>query len=1011
MTQEADRPNFFIILDLDPDARWDPAAFERSLAEHRSTWSRLRNSGIKTHPNTVLARWCLSHFKDIERVMRDPGLRRQEQAAARQVRVDDQRRQLDEFVEKLDLMLTKGFLYDIESKTLKADAIGVAGADAALRQRLAGVDVRSFERVRAGQERLDPTSERVIKANLAILAESSLYTALARVDRTITEASPRDKLLKAAADLYRKALNTADKTKPQVGAMEQLAGQAKRVFSDDDLTRRYKFSMLVAPLEELAERYKKNLESVRMVDASQAERFLRAAAEKRIDPDLAREFLISYFSELHWTVELPGPATGRELKRLVACPRCETLNEPDAPSCRNCGRVMREACPRCGLDVSAGARVCPQCNFPTGERDWAEYLVEEAESALGREDIDGATENVVRAEHAWPAAADSTNDLAVRIRSAREGITRLEAARGQQAKHIAALMQDDQYRTALLRLRGLSVRLPAAAELIAECERKVAQAHELCRAAERPGTSNDRKAELFLQALRICKDYEPARQGLESIPPEPPHDLQVVVDDKRRVVQLAWEQNSAAGCGWVVVRAEGIDAPISAADLPGQKASRGVSSLTWTDPDPMIGAPVRYAVYAQRGAVLSARAAVAPEVVFLTMPCELTAKAADRAIELNWTIPPNAEGVELQREEVGSSAPIYLSVERGQSHLVDKKLKNGARYRYTIRARFADPTVGQPGAVRYAPAAAAEAIPSRPPEPLPAPHAQGGPPPPGMRLYDHKVVLRWSAPERGVIKILRAAPDVALRPGDDLTEEQLARHGYLPKDPPRPFTDTLRGFGPFVQYFLVLSVDGRCHVGHPRRYLASAEVRDLTAEYMGNSVRLRWTWPELGDEALVAWDEHAEIPDALAGPMQERIPRSQGETTGGFDISVDTTAKLFVLVAVVAHAHGVEFVSSGTPITVPRPSVALRYQIRPSGRRSELVLKPERPTWLPALELHGRADNRPVGRNDPVLLELPPSQSEGELVKKFALGSALPRSCRLFVADDSDDYGVRIIHP
>jgi len=958
----------------------------------------------------MTARWCLSNLREIERVMRDPALRSREQAAARQVRADGRRRRHDGLVERLDLVLAKGFLFDVELRALEAEMDEV-GVDSALRGRLTGVEVRSVEQARANPERLHPATELSIKASLATLQEPSLYAALARVDKTITEASPRDKLLAAAASLYRKAQNTAVKTKPEVGAMQQLAGHATRIFGDDDLTRRYNNSMLLAPLDELAERYEKNLAPVRALDASQVERFLQAAAEKGIDPVLAREFLVSYFGERNWRVELPGTASERALKRLLPCPRCERLNEPDAPFCRSCGRVMREQCPRCGLEVPIAAKVCPACSFPAGQRDWAEYLVEEAESAAGREDVGAAVENVVRAEQAWPAGADSTDDLAVRIRSARMSITRLQAARGQEAKNIAELMQDDQYRTALFRLRGLSVPLPSAGELIAECERKIAQAHELVRSAERPGTSGERKADLFLRALRICKDYEPARQGLESIPPEPPHDLRITVDEDRMVVRLDWEQDSPAGCAWVAVRAEGVKAPSSAADLRGQRVSRGISSPNWIDPDPVIGAPVRYAVYTQRGAVLSVRAAIAADVVFITMPAELTAKPADRAIELTWTIPPSAQGIELQRAEAGSSAPpVYLSAETGQRHLVDRKLKNGTRYRYTIRARFADPTADRPGAVRYAPAAVAEATPSRPPEPLRAPHAQGGPPRSGMSFYDHEVVLRWEAPERGVIKILRAKPHVMLRPGDDLSDAQLASHDHVHIGQP-PWAHTLRGFGPYVQYFPVLAVDDRCHVGHPRRYLASPEVSDLTADYVSTSVRLRWIWPQLAEEALVAWDENAELPDPLAGPMQARVPRTGGEATGSFDIPVDAVAKLFVLVAVVARANGHEFISSGAPISVQRPSVALRYEVRPAGRRSELVLRPARPAWLPALELRGRTDNRPAGRSDLLLLELQPDLSERELVRKFALGPASPRSCRLFVANSGDDYGVYIIHP
>jgi hypothetical protein len=74
------------------------------------------------------------------------------------------------------------------------------------------------------------------------------------------------------------------------------------------------------------------------------------------------------------------------------------------------------------------------------------------------------------------------------------------------------------------------------------------------------------------------------------------------------------------------------------------------------------------------------------------------------------------------------------------------------------------------------------------------------------------------------------------------------------------------------------------------------------------------------------------------------------------------------------------------------------------------VLKPEQPAWLPALELRGRADNRPASPSDPLLLQVPSGHVEHQLVKRFALGSAMVRSCRLLLANE-EDTTIHIIDP
>jgi Double zinc ribbon len=913
LAEDAVRPNFFIILGLDPYQPWDQAAFERALDDRRSKWSRQRNSGVKTHPDTVAARRNLGLVSKIETVMRDPELRQQEQADARKSREDELRSKRDGFAEKVDLILAKGFLYDVELQTLQAEK-EILDANPALHRRLDGAEVRPFNRARVDNDRLDPNIERTLTANLAILAEATLYTVLARVDSGIGENSPRDRLLEAANQLYRQAQNTADKNKPEVGARQQLAGLAMQIFGSDELTRRHNVSMLLAPLDALAGQYEKTLAVVKRLDSRQAERFFRKAAEKRIDLTVAKEYLTSYFvGERNWTVDLPGANIEAALKRLVPCPRCESLNDPEAQSCLDCGRAMRELCPKCGLPVSVAARVCGVCDFPYGQRDWVGYLVEEAETALERKDAVTAADHLRRAEQIWTLSPEHRDALAVRLRQARHWLDRLRVEYEAAVSDIADLMRADRYRAALHRLRSLTVSLPTAEQQIRECEARIRQADEVFWTAERPGLSPEQRAELYLRTLRICADHDQASRRLDQLPPPPPTRLRVDVNEEFLNVQLFWLPPDSPECSSVVVRKEGLEAPISAVEMPGQHCVR-LDQSAWVDPDPLIGGPVRYAVYTQRRTVLSAQAAIAPTVVFLTRPPEFVTKSGDNEVELSWVLPPRASGAEIVREEPGTAAePTYLMpTERRQTRLLDKNVRNGVRYRYTIRAQFADPARvdGQP---RYSAAVVREATPSPPPEPPGRLYARGGPPPPRMPLYAHRVTLRWPVTGPDDIRIIRDSADSSLRFGDDFAFEQLARYAPVLKGQPPLHDHWIHPDSDLCQYFPVLVQDDRCYVGHPRRYASGPEISGLTAEFLSTSVRVSWTWPATGDEALIAWDEEAELPDPVAAPLQARVARNGQEQTGRFDIPVRAARQLFVLVAVVVRAHGFEFVTRAKP--------------------------------------------------------------------------------------------------
>jgi len=284
-----------------------------------------------------------------------------------------------------------------------------------------------------------------------------------------------------------------------------------------------------------------------------------------------------------------------------------------------------------------------------------------------------------------------------------------------------------------------------------------------------------------------------------------------------------------------------------------------------------------------------------------------------------------------------------------------------------------------------------------------------------MPVYQHRVQLRWPLPERGEIKVVRAGPEATLSPGDEFPEEELERHGLVLQGWP-PIRDTRIREVRLCQYIPVLILEGHCYVGHARRYAAVPEAGELRAEYVGTSVRLSWSWPEAGDEVLVAWDENAEPPDPVAAKLQARVVRSGHDEVGTYDIPARAARQVFAQVAVVVRESGAEFISSGAATSVQWPSAGLRYEIKPArglgGRRLELVLRPERPAWLPALELHGRSDSRPAGRHDQLLLQIPRALVEREQAIKLAPGKPVQlRSCRLFVADESEAYIVHIIDP
>jgi hypothetical protein len=1005
------RPNFFLLLGLDPAAPWDQATYERALADSRNRWSR-QSSGIKDDPATVEAKRNLALIRDLKGVLLDPAKREAELAAARVAQADDLGRRQGRLTERLDLMLAKGYLYDVERDALVAD-----GADAALIRRADAAEIRPFGRPRQDYERLDPGTERTLKTNLAIVRYRDLYQLLATADPLVTAISPLEQLTAAADALYRKARNVADKTRPEVGAQQTLAGLAREVFGSAAQRRRHDFSTLVAPMEAVAEQYAADLSPVRRVDARQFEVFLRTAAERAWDLTLAQDVFAGYLRDRGWTVETPTETVTQRLRDQQPCPDCASLNDPAADHCVRCGAPLRGPCPWCGNQLQALDAACPDCGFPVGQRAWVHHLAEEAEAALARSDPDGAAVAVGDAQIAWPLGPDSDDELAVRLRTAAERMEQLRRTEHTSLAQITRLMDARSYRTAMTRLRSLGARSPAGEAMLASCLTVVREADELCAAARSAGLPPDRRAELYLRAMELCSDHREALRELRTIAPAPPGGLLVVVHEEDHRVRLTWEPAPDLGCSSVVIRVDGPVPPVTATG-PGLRRWPVRVGGSWEDEAPLVGLPMSYAVFTERdiGGTISARAAATTAPVLLTAPVTLTVRPGDATAELSWTLPEHAIGVEIHREEVPSGAGRVRLKQpaAGLCQLTDSNVRNGQRYRYTVYARYPYRVPGRPEDRRLSSGTAREVTPGPVPEPPGKVYARGHPPPPGISFYRHQVELSWALPGPGLLRVVRTIPPGRpLAAGTELDEADLDKTVLDGRHQLREHRDLWLADPVPCWYTPVLVVGGRCYAGESRPYAPGPEVDELEADYAGAAARLTWTWPEGVTEALVAWGETAAPPDPLAATRQVRVGRAAYDRVGGYDLPGRPARELFIQVAAVIRTEDDEFVTSGTDVHTVRQSVQLRYEVRRGrmGRRPELVLRPDRPASLPELKLHWRTDQCPAGRDDPHIL-VSPDRAEGELVVPLSLAkTAVVLSSRLFHADIADADMITIVHP
>src|SRR6266699_3414283 len=112
------RPNFFLLMGINPDERWDEINFKTVLEQKRREWAKT-STGIG--PKAIEAKRYLSFYSQIQSMMADPTDRENEANEARKERANLAKERLEKFEKQLEGAQSKGYLEEEELKQLVKD--------------------------------------------------------------------------------------------------------------------------------------------------------------------------------------------------------------------------------------------------------------------------------------------------------------------------------------------------------------------------------------------------------------------------------------------------------------------------------------------------------------------------------------------------------------------------------------------------------------------------------------------------------------------------------------------------------------------------------------------------------------------------------------------------------------------------------------------------------------------------------------------------------------------------
>lgn len=936
------RPNFFLLLELDPSIE-DLQAIEQRLVEKQRRWAQDSSQGIPADRRKTS--FYLTLIKEIRITLTDPESRREEARIARVEldRLTDARgKELDA---KLSLLRAEGKC-SMEAVRLVIKQLNGAFSEQQVVERLrqAGIaiaDEKGSPKKNA-KEQLDPAVDSNIRSNLEHLGLKSLYDLLKMTPRS----SPQS-LWDCANGLNQQIL--AGKIDTDSSARKELCGFCLAFFKDEHEKEKYDNTLAMESLKQLDSDIEL-LGSDKFLTLAEQAVLIQLARERGVPGEDASDYLAAYAARRKWNMQ---PAAQGSAPEPRLCGYCNKLSPSGATEhCPHCGEALVVPCPRCGAPTPTQDQSCSRCGCHTGDAPVVNALFKEAEVLGKSHDYEGAIKLLSRTLVYWPEWP-----AALAQKKLWEGHSQARDACVIEARSLANSGKMLTASEALVRLefehgwqdQELRQRVIAAIQKA----RQAAERGDVHRRANK----EDEALEEYSVALSLCGDLEAARQALSLIPPRAPEDLKVAAI--QRSFSLNWQGvKTRRGVEYKVLRKA---AGVPASDTDGEVLVC-LPGTRFDDLTASTGVAWHYAVYAIRDGVASSDAA-------RSGPHQLTAEveaikvhSVDGQVMLSWQPPAGARRVEVWRSSgtaptsPGDGRRITVS---GNS-AVDTNLVNGSTYVYRLFVVFDHPELA--GGEVLTQGTTVSAVPAAPPTPVADMQ---------VRIAGKLAILTWT-PVRGASVQIRYSMDpLPLVQGTVFSPDEVSRYGVLATN-----TDTATAqialTVPGTVYFVPFSMTDTIAVAGKVVSLSNVDnVTGCSARSTDRHIILQWTWPAGIEEVLIRYAFDQAPAEAQGGDAPRlRVTRAEYERAGYWELKVDTPQSHHF--TIFARGTGREAYSSGVRVIASMgKAVSVNYRV---VVRRNLYPRRIREAWveltsdecrsLPGLELRHQRRQPPVFQTD-----------------------------------------------
>jgi hypothetical protein len=305
MTISAARPNFFLLLELNPDEKWDLAVYKKALQEKNRQWNRDSDGVAK---KALLAQVNRALLPQIREVMETATLRQKEAEEARELLSRRYRIENEYFEKQLILLNLKEQAEPDEIARFIKDFKHIASAES-IQKRITVKILQANEQNDHEPASLDASMISNIADRLEILHMETLYDLVQCIPQCKTAT-----VFHAAEKIYTDEVrqhSTAEST-----VRVELAGFAMNLFKTDEMRARYdealrqtSLQQLLKDLEDSAKRCK-----IKEIHPRQVLYYLKQAAKNGWKEQEALKHLKEHGRTRQWFVTIPESVLTEEEK-------------------------------------------------------------------------------------------------------------------------------------------------------------------------------------------------------------------------------------------------------------------------------------------------------------------------------------------------------------------------------------------------------------------------------------------------------------------------------------------------------------------------------------------------------------------------------------------------------------------------------------------------------------------------------------------------------------------------